>query len=259
MKKFAKIMALALALCMVMSVAAFAASPSTPTLVDQKLNVSVVTGGTSDEQVALLILKAGATIGSNDTDIVYVGQMAATSGTAAFNGITIKNDVDAVDIYAGSATYAANNNNTYDLVAEGFELTTEITDVAVVMGTVTKVNSAISDDPNANLYGSAVSAEFTFTLPTNGVTVTDADMIWSLRSGSTVKYTKPIDITSKLPAAGLEGAVRLSVAFANGTKAGETVQEITGASAIFKFVRSDKTQELVLDPEDEANDARKQG
>lgn len=254
MKKFAKIMALALALCMVMSVAAFADSPSTPTLVeDQILNVSVVTGGTSDEQVALLILKAGAPMPvTNDTDIVYVGQMAATAGTAAFDGITINGLVDEVDIYAGSATYAANNGNTYDLVAEDFALTDEVTDVAVVMGSVAKVNNQLNAE-DSNLFGSAVSAEFSFTLPTNGVTITKADMIWSLRAGSTVKYTKPIDITSLV---GLDGDVRLSVAFANGTVAGEAVQEITGASAIFKFVRSDKTQEIVLDDDDEANDAR---
>lgn len=254
MKKFAKIMALALALCMVMSVAALA---SDKTLVsDHVLNVNV-TGAAGDQQVALLILKAGADMPvTDDTDIVYVGQMAATSGEAAFNGITINNLVEAVDIYAGSAKYAEDNGR-YETVVEDFALVAAITDVTVDLKTAaTIVPNAISNDPNANLYGTGVSAEFKITRPDED-DVEAAYIIWSLRTSpdgsvdENTRYTKayPLNIT------GLSGAVRLSAVFVSGTVAddGDEPPVITGANAIFKFERAENDDDIIIiDEDDEA-------
>lgn len=251
MKKFAKTLALVLALCMVMSVSAFASDAE---LADDYVIDITVDSATGDEQVALLVVKTGQ--GINDDSIVYVGQKAATGGEAVFANVAIANTVEAVDIYAGNATYAA--GGTYETVYTNLELTEDVTDVVVVMNPdLTIVNGATEKEDGSQtlrLYGSAVSTEFTFTLPTENP-VTEAYMIWSLRAGNVVRYTPSIDITDLV---GLAGPVRLSVAFGNGAHDGsEEKLDITGASAIFKFVRNGAAdQEIVLDPADVENDLR---
>lgn len=258
MKKFAKTLALVLALCMVMSVSVFASGAE---LADNYVIDITVDTATGDEQVALLVVEAGA--GITDESILFVGQKAATGGEAVFSDVEIDSSVDAVDIYAGNATYAAGGS--YETVYSNLSLTKEITSVTVVMDPeLTIVNGATEKEDGSTtlrLYGSAVSAKFTFTLPTVNP-VTEAYMIWSLRTKAdgtvdeNTRYTPAIDISEHLD--GLEGPIRLSVAFGNGAHDGtEAKLDIKGASAIFKFVRSGAAdQEVVLDNADVPNDSR---
>lgn len=266
MKKFAKIMALALALCMVMSVAAFADnSTANLTSTDRVLNVTIRNVG-NNEQVALLILKNGATIGGADEGILYVGQMESNGeGVAAFGNITIGGTEASVDIYAGNATYAAGvtdeDTPKYQIVGKGVALANETTEIVVDMDPdVAIVNAIPSEDTvNGNLLGSAVSAEFNFTLPTKpGLELTEAYMIWSLRTAvggavdSNTRYTEAINLEEYLGL--LDGTVRLSVAFANGTQAGEASETITGAKALFKFVYNDASEQEIIPADDVINE-----
>ena len=145
MKKVMKTLALALALCMLMSVAAFASS-ATLTSSDYVINVTVDGAGTADE-VALLVTKAGADMAAlADSDILYINQMPATAGTAAFGDITIAqvSGVDAVAVYVGSETLSTSGYVTLD---SNLKLTNAVTTITVnLSGDVVKVNGIEGKD-----------------------------------------------------------------------------------------------------------------
>lgn len=112
MKKFMKALALTLALCMVLSVSAFAELGKTDDATAANPTTHVVdftvTGVQTGEQVALLILTQGTELSAADENtILYIDQTAATADGASFEA-TIKDGVTSVDVYVGSSTINEN-------------------------------------------------------------------------------------------------------------------------------------------------------
>jgi hypothetical protein len=241
MKKLMKALALATVMCMLMSVAAFASSATLADEATKTLSITVDTA-TGAEQVSLVIVEANTSIATEN--ILFVDQKAAADGTATFTA-KIAGDVEAVDVYAGNATYAA-ANSAAELVAEDLALTAPITEASVsVVETKIAEGKQTTADPNHT--GGGVGMKVNFTLP-NGVT--PVKVIWSIRSGEAVYYTPSIDISGL---SALEGDVQLGASFINGSIVDdiETI-EIDSANAIFLF--SDQS-EVFTNEADAANRA----
>lgn len=111
MKKLAKVLALSLVLCMALSTAAFAAASGDATGNAATKTVNVTVTDVATDQVALLIVASDvASLASvTQSQIYYIDQKAAASGTATF-AAPIAANVDKVDVYVGSSTIAAANN-----------------------------------------------------------------------------------------------------------------------------------------------------
>lgn len=112
MKKMAKVLALALALCMVLSVSAFAETlsgdygTSAANKETKTLTITVDVGAGKTEPIALLVVdKDTAVANATDATIYFIDQKPAEDGKATFTA-PIAKDVDMVDIYVGSSTIA---------------------------------------------------------------------------------------------------------------------------------------------------------
>lgn len=224
MKKLMKALALALAMCMVLSVAAFASSAELADEATKTLSISV-TGATGTEPVSLVVVEANKEIATGN--ILFVDQKPATDGVASFTA-KIAKDVEAVDVYAGFATYA-DAKNAAELVEEDLALTMPITEVAI------NVKSAViadgkQNENDADHTGGGVGMIVNFALPEG---VTPVKMIWAIRSGADVYYTPSISIADL---AALSGDIQLGASFINGSEADNIPTiAIDQADAIFLF------------------------
>lgn len=242
MKKLMKAIAFATVMCMLLSTAAFATAELTAT--DYVLNVAVTTAS-GDEQVALLIVDTDATLADlSSDDILYVGQMAATSGTANFGAITINSSTAStqVDVYAGYASNSA--QTTAYTVASDIDLKNVQAINVSLDGAATIINNVedkaaeedITLEATENDIGGLVILPVKFE---NVPAVTK--MFWAFGidgngdgAADSHKYVAGNVSTLGLGSA-LEGTVQIGAAFNNGTKAknGDDALTIVSANAIF--------------------------
>ena len=244
MKKLMKTLALALAMCLVLSTAAFAKIDAPVNYEEKIVNVTVDANG-EGEQVSLVIVKAGEEIATGS--ILYVGQDAANGeGVAAFTAKIADETVKAVDIYSGNATYAS-KNSALQFVAE-VALEEQETDVAITVVPTGSIILEHSDELNLEAEdqtgaGVAIKVDFSGLEDIAGANL--LKMIWAIRGNDPnglkegqdpvgkVFYTPSIDVSDL---ASLEGEVQFGAAFNNGSKA-HNLQPITitAADAIFLF------------------------
>jgi hypothetical protein len=238
MKKLMKAIAFATVMCMLLSTAAFAAGTAELTTTDYVLDVEVTTSNNA-EQVALLIVKAGADLSSlANTEIAYVDQKATqeTAGAyvADFSGITIADTFDTVDVYAG---YASNTGTI--LVEEGFKLTNGFTElkVSIVENGVTIIDGATEEEGKGLVgeahIGAAAAIEVNFEIPEG---YASKKVVWAIRTATNgTYYTTPASLTG-MEAIAAGSSVKLGVSFINGTVDNyESQLNITDVDAIFLF------------------------
>lgn len=252
MKKFMKALALALALCMVLSVSAFAAGKTDATIDKNAHTITFsVTGLTPGEQVALLVLRAGVDLeDAAEGNILYIDQKAvatdATSvdftATIAESTETVNNDV--VDVYVGSQSisgegaWAIYPNQT---VAETSSIT--------IAGGAKFVNvDQVVGDKTITRPGAAIG------INVNNVSLTK--MIWALKGANgDYKYTKSIAIDTL----GIEnGEVWFTGVFSSSALKDFTIADV---SALFRgqsdsevyFVGADADKAEVLNDVKPAN------
>lgn len=244
MKKFMKALALALALCMVLSVSAFAISaPDFDSVKNTNHTVNfTVTGVDEGEQVALLILTQNADLSAaNENTILYIDQTAATSAGAVF-AATIDDSVTYVDVYVGSKTINADtttnpNGGAWEIyedlpvantssitlaTGENFKILTPSADDAGTVGTTTT---------GTVQYGVAIK------MHVNNLGIDK--MIWAFGDGDGSKvYSKAI--TLNYEATAIEGdtwftaAVAPSIVAADGEEPGKgQLSTLATVNAIF--------------------------
>ena len=244
MKKLMKAIAFATVMCMLLSTSAFAAATLTTT--DYVLDVEVTTAS-GDEQVALLIVDTGATLASlSDDDILYVGQMAATAGTADFGEISINTSTEStqVDVYAG---YASNSALTAYTVAQDVDLKNvqalkvSLDGKATIILNVEQAEGfdAATMGTTDNDIGSLVILPVKFENVPTGASVTK--MFWAFgidtngdAAAEDYKYVEG-NVANLVLGSICDGAVQLGAAFNNGTKAnnGADALNVVSANAIF--------------------------
>ena len=194
MKKFMKVLALALALCMVLSVSAFAAVGETGKTVDTNAHTVTftVTGLNAGEQVALLVLRDGAELATaSESNILYIDQKAVATGattvdftaTIAASTETVNNDV--VDVYVGSQSINSDKSGAW-MVYEDVEVAN--TSSITIAGGAKFVNvDQVVGDKTITRPGAAIG------INVNNVSLTK--MIWALKGANgDYKYTKSIAI-----------------------------------------------------------------
>ncbi len=202
MKKFMKALALALALCMVLSVSAFAAlvedeADGIVTTATRTIDFTI-TGFETTEQVALLVLKTGKTPSTAaESDILYIDQKLASSGSVTFAAaIAEGTDNDVVDVYVGSTSISAADG-------PGAGEAWDVYKGVVIAETSSITIAGEAKKLNVNETAIVNGAEVTITRPgaAIGITInnlTPAKMVWALRGtkdGETeYKYSKPVDI-----------------------------------------------------------------
>lgn len=105
MKKLMKVLALATAICMLLSVSAFAASTVEGNTTTKKIAITIDTGKATSEEVAVLIVKSSvANLAEvQDSDIMYINQVSAENGIYDLGTVEILDDTELVDVYIGSA------------------------------------------------------------------------------------------------------------------------------------------------------------
>ena len=229
MKKFMKAIAFVTVMCMALSTVAFAAGSATLSETEKVLNISVT--GAGDDQVALVVTASDATDLSNP---LYIDQKGAVDGTASFTAVLTNYDVDAVDVYVGYATYAA-ENAAPEKIGEDVAITNPITEV-----TISKVAANfVEAQQGAQQVGEGAALTVSVEAP-EGVYATN--MIWAIRymdgDVERVKYTESFDISDLGLGTVLTGDVKLGLAFLNGfNREGEEIAsvEITDVDAIFMF------------------------
>lgn len=247
MKKFMKALALALALCMVLSVSAFAADlGATPEdgVVDSEARTVTftVTGVPANEQVALLILADGATLATaNEDNILYIDQTAATEDGASFVA-TIKEGNDKVDVYVGSATISSSAAwEVYpDLVIA------ETSSITLATGENFKILAPGTEEGQTGTvqYGVAIKMHL------NKINV--EKMIWAFGDGSKKVYSKPV-MLNYTDMATLEGDTWFTAAVAPSIIGTDNNQlsALTTVNAIFRC----NNQNYFTDATDEDNEA----
>ena len=233
MKKFMKAIAFVTVMCMALSTVAFAADAvGSATKVDDKSLTVTVTEAAANEQIALYIVAESATASTADTPLFIDQKGADANGdatfTAKFNGT-----VEAVHVFVGYGKFATANNRAADLGAVTLkEATTAIT--------VTKANVTLLKEKQAESdIGQIYTVEFEVEAPQNS-TVTATNMIWAITytdgSKTDTVYSKAIDASDYGIGAAMSGAVKLAVAFNNGS-AGRDLRSVTidTIDAIFLF------------------------
>ncbi len=187
MKKVMKALALALALCMVLSVSAFAESSVTGDTSNQEVSVIVDLGNTtSTEQVVLLIVDTAVTDVASVTNgqIYYIEQKAAAAGKATFLA-PIAKEVDRVKVYVGAASISA--DGAVDLgevdirTSKNISISTASTNKKII-----NVDETTADGKKITRPGAAILVDFE-NVPVD-------KMIWVLSNGSDYVYSKPIEL-----------------------------------------------------------------
>lgn len=246
MKKFMKAIAFVTVMCMALSTVAFAAGSVPETALDKTFQVTVT--GAGNEQVALMVVAAGAT---NFNTPLYIDQKASENDNVAFEAVLTNTDVEAVDVYVGYASNQLENGKAPKIGT--VKLVQPITKV-----TVSKIDCGWTDAIKGDQqYGTGVWAEFDVKVP-DGVTATN--MIWAIRytenGEAKVKYSDPVaDFADYNIGSVVKGSVTLGFAFLNGfdeIKSDDNDIDpvtITGVDAIFLFSNSE--DEIFTNPADE--------
>lgn len=225
MKKVMKALALALALCMVLSVSAFAEvtkNPTGDTPTTDKTNHKVsftIEGLEAGEQVALLVLRKDAVLATADEDdILFIDQKAvaasATSvefeATIAASTETVNNDV--VDVYVGSESISKDKTGAW-AVYENVEVA-NVSNITFTAGNVKYLN--VGDNDGAiTRPGAAIGINI------NNVNITK--MIWALNAAKENRmFSKAIEIDGT----GLSGEVWFTAAFSSNTLKDYTIETV---------------------------------
>lgn len=211
MKKVMKALALALALCMVLSVSAFAAVGKSDATVNKTTHVvDFNITGVGTEQVALLILKNGVIpSAATEDDILFIDQTAGINDTATFSA-TIAEGNDVVDVYVGSTSIAADKGSAW-AVYPNLEVA-ETSSITIAQGTgdqVVKILAPGTEDGQSGTvqYGVAIK------MSVNNLGI--SKMIWAFGDGATSEkkvYSKAI--TLNYDATAIEGDTWFTAAVA---------------------------------------------
>ncbi len=234
MKKFMKALALALALCMVLSVSAFAAGPVVANKDTQVVTVTVeLADETSTEQVALLIVdtavedSVAGIAGVTEGQIYFIDQKAATAGVATFTA-PIAASVNTVDVYVGSSS----------LSTSGAVLLGDDVDIRVSKNiTIAEVNLEDANDsndknkviiqPNGN---DIVQPGAAIKVNVAGLGV--QKMVWVLKNSDSQKlYSKSVELNLNTNA--VEGDVWFTGVFSSDALAKANNFVISDVNAIF--------------------------
>lgn len=235
MKKMAKVLALALALCMVLSVSAFAETlsgkygASEAEIATKTLSITVDLKNDSTEPIALLVVdKDTAVANATDATIYFIDQKPAEAGKATFTA-PIAKDVDMVDIYVGSSTIAGDLSAACkvgdDVVIKN------LTGITISAGDVDDVKKIYNIDDV--IEGTEVVA----TRPVVAIKVNVKDvsilkMIWAIRNGATVAYSNALTLTDA-DYSSLEGDTWITGVFGTEALANAIGGNITDVDAIF--------------------------
>lgn len=230
MKKFMKAIAFATVMCMLLSVAAFAAATD---IVGGKVTVTVTDANAAGEQIAFIATKATVASAAAITsgDILDIQQVELTGGTATVE-LGTKGE-ESVKIFYGYKSAGVESAQYFEAGVAAPEDTVEV--VVKEILTDEMINNYKKDDPSFVLpttdTDKAGAIIATVDVDANGKTV--ADMIWSIRHNGVggVSYVKAD--TSLFTV--LDGAVQIGLAFANGNDIDKAELEISGLHAIVKL------------------------
>lgn len=237
MKKFMKAIAFVTVMCMALSTVAFAAGSVPETALDKTFQVTVT--GAGNEQVALMVVAAGA---ENFNTPLYIDQKPAVGGNATFTAVLTNTDVEAVDVYVGYASNQLENGKAPKIGT--VKLVQPITEV-----TVSNVICTWNDYKGEGMEQNATGAvlEFTVAAP-EGTAATK--MVWAIDSAAftnRTKYTEVYDMTDYGIGTIINNSqVKLGLAFLNGSDLNDIEPvEIENIRAYFLFVNSDNTEKTV--------------
>lgn len=241
MKKFLKAVALATVMCMLLSVSAFAAvGGATGNKTAKTIDITIATGATAAEEVAVLIIDSEKTLANAvETDIMYINQVTTdASGNAEIKGVKLLNDTKVVDVYIGSAKLGTAQQIGDDI---------DLNDVKKI--------TIVGDEYFENVMGAGnvkggVAAALTVNL--NGLTVDK--MIWAFKVGNDWKYSKSI-AASNLNGSLVDGAVQYAVAL-DAFNADMSQITVSDVAAIFLTTEA-KDNEHVVGTEDDLMDDKK--
>ncbi len=219
MKKFMKAIAFAAVMCMLLSVAAFAAPVAT---LDTDYQFDVVVATSEAEQVSLLVVKQNASLNSlQNSDILFVGQEASDGEAATFENVIVAAGNDVVDIYAG---YASANGPAVSY--KGFSvkaapvLSISLVDTEVIQNVEEWVKTNGNDAAKAikvpdNDYASVVFADVTFSEAFTAANVV-SKIGWEIltSAGSRFAEVDADDYGFNV----LDGDVKIGLSFTNGSK-----------------------------------------
>lgn len=247
MKKFMKALALALALCMVLSVSAFAVSSTDKATIANKTTrtVTFTIQGLGDEQVALLVLKTGKTPSTAaESDILYIDQKPASGGSVTFEAAIAEGEGnDVVDVYVGSTSISAvggpGNGEAWD-VYSNVEIA-ETSSITFVEGG-TKILAPSAADAETVGTTTTGTVQYGVAIKMNVNNLGISKMIWAFGDGNDPQkkvYSKPI-ILGYVDAQILSGdtwftaAVAPSIVAADGEEVGEgQLSTLATVNAIF--------------------------
>lgn len=238
MKKLWKVIALATALCMLMSVSAFATADGTAVGdKDTKVITANVLGAGADAEVALIVLATGVTpANAAEDDVMFIDQKKAdASGNVSFDSILIKDTDVVVDVYAGSVETGGPK-----LLAQGID----IADVKVIT-LVTGEDAIITETAvGAQGHKKGFAAAIKVNVP-NGLVIDK--MIWGFKvAGESFKrYSTAVESPV---GSGVSGEVQFAAAFELGLA--EDNLEVSEVSAIFL---TNDGHEHFTDPDDAQN------
>ena len=244
MKKFMKAIAFATVMCMLLSTVAFASGAALTDPATKTVTVTVTTA-TGTEPVSVVIVEAGNAI--TQGNILYINQAPAVDGEVTFTAI-VADAVSAIDVYAGSATYA-NANQKAEKVATALPVVEESNEIVVALdGTVViEPNIEEADGYNASTMGTAATDIGALViLPVSFENVSSvSQMMWALGidtnddgNADDYKYVAG-DVSSLSLGSVTDGTVQLGLAFINGEKGADDSLNIVSASAVFLIEGAD--------------------
>jgi hypothetical protein len=203
MKKMAKVLALALALCMVLSVSAFAETlsgeygTSAANKETKTLTITVdVKNSASTEQIALLVVNKdlASVADATDSTIYFIDQQPAVAGQVRFTA-PIAKDVDMVDIWVGSSTIAGSGAACKvgdDVVIKNLKgITISTGDAKKFYNIGAEITGATDAEGNA-----VVATRPVVAIKVNVKNVNILKMIWAIRNGNAVAYSNALELSA---------------------------------------------------------------
>ena len=238
MKKFMKAIAFATVMCMLLSVAAFAAS-NAEIATAGTVNI-IVEGATASTPIAFVVTDTTVTEAANITsaNIKDVAQTETTaSGTASIALGT--GGLDTVNVFYGYEGATLNGEPSALMLSAALEV--EVYDTVVIKNldiiTEQEISEYIASNPGAAIAATdtdnATALVFEIDIDANGKTVTD--MIWSIRHSGANRVAY-VDADTDIFTV-LDGTVKYALAFSNGNRTEGGIAEVTieGLEAIVKL------------------------
>lgn len=255
MKKLMKVLALATAICMLLSVSAFAADTISGNPAAKTVNIKINTGST--EEVAVLIVRDNvAPADAEDTDILYINQVSANADSEYDLGAVelLDPNVDAVDVWVGSASLAAANNNTAKKYDVDLKVVEDKETITIVDNSLKKANYTQETLETDAEGGTGIVMQLNYKVK-NAI----SDIIFAFKPvGATDKlYSAPVKASNVFSALEATNAVQLAVAFSNGNIDKElNMVEIDTVDLIVKTVdaQGNKVSVLFTDSTDETKE-----